>query len=399
MTTALTDVEKIRRLPWLIAGDTLNIAFVSFTFAGPVFILFLDQLGLGSAQMGFLLALIPFCGIVALFVAPLVTRYGYKRVFITFWGLRKLVFGLLLLTPAVLARFGSQGAFLWVAGVIFWFAICRAVAETGRYPWQQEVIPDSIRGKVSAVSSMSTTIAAILATTVAGLVIGAGVGLDRFMGLIAVGIVIGLLGVLAYSRMPAETCGGHDGRGSGHLKGVQQALGDKNYLFFLGALGLAAIGADGVISFIPLFMKEEVGLGEGLVVLLSIGTYLGSLLTSYLWGWTADRYGSKPVMQFSLGLMLLLPVAWWLMPRHSPASAPVAVGIAFVAGAATLGWQISWLRYLFVKATPRERKPSYMAVYYAWFGLASGLGPVLAGQILNLSQDVGAESALDAIDP
>ena len=163
MAAPLTDVERIRRLPWLVSGDALNIAFVSLTFAGPVFILFLDQLGLGNAQIGFLLSLIPFCGIVALFVAPLVTRLGYKRTFITFWGIRKFVMALLLLTPLFLARFGSQIAFLWVAGVLFWFAICRAIAETGRYPWQQEVIPDSIRGKISAISHMSTTVAAVIA--------------------------------------------------------------------------------------------------------------------------------------------------------------------------------------------------------------------------------------------
>jgi len=399
VSAPLTDVEKIRRLPWLVAGDSLNIAFVSLTFTGPVFILFLDQLGLDSAQIGFLLSLILFCGIVALFVAPLVTRLGYKRSFIIFWGLRKFVIALLLLTPLILARFGGQAAFMWVAGVIFCFALCRAIAETGRYPWQQEVIPDSIRGKISAVSNMSTTIAAILATSVAGAVIGSGTGLGRFMSLMAVGIMIGLLGVAAYSRVPAETRGGHYAPRLGHLQGMQQALHDRNYVLFLGALGLATLGGEMVISFVPLFMKTEVGLGEGMIVLLSIGTYLGSLLTSYLWGWTADRYGSKPVMQFNLGLMLLLPLAWFGMPRHSPSSAPLAMAIAFLAGVATLGWQISWLRYLFVNATPPGIKMSYMAVYYAWFGIASGSGPLLAGQILKLSQDVRAEVGVFAIDP
>ncbi len=398
MSAALTDVEKIRRLPWLVAGNALNIIFALLAMTGPVFVLFLNQLGLGSAQIGFLLSLIPFCGIVALFAAPLVTRLGYKRTFVAFWGIRKFVIALLLLTPLFLARFGSQAAFVWVAGIIFFFSICRAIAETGRYPWQQEVIPDSIRGKFSAISSMSTTIAAILATTLASFVIGSAAGLGRFISLIGLGIGSGLLGVMAYSRVPAETHGAQPGPRSGHLKGVQQALGDRNYLLFLGVLGLATLGSEMVIPFVPLFMKTQVGLGEGMIVRLSIGTYLGSLLTSYLWGWTSDRYGSKPVMQFTLGLMLLLPLTWFFMPRHSPVSAPLAMAIAFVAGMATLGWQISWLRYLYVNATPRERKLSYMSLYYAWFGLVSGLGPLLAGQILNLTGDIRAELGVLAID-
>jgi preprotein translocase subunit SecY len=104
MTTTLTDVEKIRRLPWLLAADTLNTMFFSITLTGSVFLLFLDELGLNEGQIGFLLSLIPFCGIVALFVAPTVAHFGYKRVFVTFWGIRKFVISLLLLTPAFVAH-------------------------------------------------------------------------------------------------------------------------------------------------------------------------------------------------------------------------------------------------------------------------------------------------------
>ena len=89
MTVNLTDVEKIRKLPWLAAGDVLNTAFVSLTFAGSVFILFLDELGLDTIQIGILLSLIPFANIVAPFIAPIVTRFGYKRIYVTFWGIRK----------------------------------------------------------------------------------------------------------------------------------------------------------------------------------------------------------------------------------------------------------------------------------------------------------------------
>ena len=47
------DVEKIRRLPWLVAADTLNTGFFLLTFSGSVFILFLNELGLKTGQIGF----------------------------------------------------------------------------------------------------------------------------------------------------------------------------------------------------------------------------------------------------------------------------------------------------------------------------------------------------------
>jgi len=399
MTVNLTDVEKIRKLPWLAAGDVLNTAFVSLTFAGSVFILFLDELGLDTVQIGVLLSLIPFANIVAPFIAPMVTRFGYKRIYVTFWGIRKFFMALLLLTPAFLARFGPGSAFIWVGSVLLGFALCRSTAETGGFPWRKELVPDSIRGKFTAITSVSSTIAGIIVTAGASYVVEFGSGLGRFMLLIGIGVGVGLLAVASYARMPAES---HSqtarGANTGHLKGMKQALRDKNFRLFLAVLGLATIGGTSIISFIPLFMKEQIGLSEGIIVLLSIGTYVGALLTSYLWGWTADRYGTKPVMQTSLSLMLLLPVAWFILPRHSEASAPLAMFIAFLVGIGTLAWQISWTRYIFVNATPAENRTPYMAVFYAWFGLVSGFGPLLAGQILNLATGLQATVAFMTID-
>jgi MFS family permease len=399
MTSTLTDVDKINRLPWLIGAQTLNIVFVLLTFSGTVFVLFLDELGLDDGQIGILLAIVPFLGIIAPFIAPAVGRFGYKRTYVTFWGIRKFVIAFLLLTPAVLALYGSTGAFIWVAVIILLFGICRAIAETGGYPWKKEVVPDNIRGKFIAVNSMSTTVASILVIVVAGYVIESLTGLRPFMILIAIGIAFGLVSVFAFTRVPAEDRKQRQIESGGHLRQMNQAIRSKNFVLFLVVLGLATVGGRSVIAFVPLFMKEQVGLSEGVVVLLSVGTFIGALVTSFLWGWAADRYGSKPVMQLSLYSLLLLPVAWILLPQNSEASAPLAMAIAVVAGIATLAWQISWTRYLFVNAIPEENKSAYLAVFYAWFAIVAGLGPLLAGQILSASKNLETQIWRISIDP
>lgn len=399
MTSTLTDVDKINRLPWLVGAQTLNIVFVLLTFSGTVFVLFLDELGLDDSQIGVLLGIVPFLGVIAPFVAPSVGRFGYKRTYIAFWGIRSFVIAFLLLTPTVLARYGTNGAFIWVVVIILLFGACRAIAETGGYPWKKEVVPDNIRGKYTAVNSMSTTIASILVTVVAGYVIESLTGLQPFMILIAVGILFGLMAVLAFTRVPAEDSEKRQADRGDHFSQMGQALRSKNFVLFLLILGLATIGGPSVISFVPLFMKEQVGLSEGVIVLLSVGTFIGALVTSFLWGWATDRYGSKPVMQLSLYLLSLLPLAWMLLPKSSPASAPLAMAIAVVSGIATLAWQISWTRYLFVNAVPDENKSAYLAVYYAWFAIVAGLGPFLAGQILSAARSLEAQFGYFVIDP
>lgn len=249
----LTDVEKIRRLPWLIAADTLNTGFFLLTFTGSVFILFLNELGLNKSQIGFLLSLVPFCGIIAPFIAPYLARWGYKRVYVTFWGVRNFVFALILFTPLILAQYGPVSAFYWVAAIIFGFAMCRAIAETGGYPWRKEAVPDSIRGKFSAVNSMSTTVAAIIVIAGASLVIDAGTGLGRFMLLMSVGIILGLASVWSYAQVPGGAPIKHDSPASTHARALKGALLDRSFVRFLLVLGLATVGGTSVISFVPLY--------------------------------------------------------------------------------------------------------------------------------------------------
>ena len=144
---------------------------------------------------------------------------------------------------------------------------------------------------------------------------------------------------------------------------ILQPLTDKNFIFFLTGLVLVALGT-AFAAFIPLFMTEQVGLTLRKTVLLGISAALGVLIFGYLWGWAADRYGSKPVMLSGLGLVLLGPIGYILLPRHHEYSNLLAGTLAFVLGAAGSGWGVGSNRYLMVSAVPPARKSSYLAVFY-----------------------------------
>jgi MFS family permease len=375
----LSDREKIRRLPWSVAHTAFNAAFSQLTFFGPVFLLFLSELGLPKSRIGLLLSLIAFGSMVALFIAPAVARAGVKRVFIAFWGVRKVVTAFFLLTPWVVYRFGLGSTFWYVAVLTALFSLCRAIAETGIYPWFQEIVPPAIRGQYTAVVTIFEVAAGCLALAAAAYVIDRGSGLDRYAWLMGAGVLFGVLCVLTAIPIP----GGAPDQAArtAHFAQVRGALRDPNYRRYLGAislLGLAALS----FSFVPLFMKEAVGIGGGQIVRLQISAYVGALLSSYWWGWAADRWGGKPVMLSGIALMLLLPLGWLLMPRHAPGSYPAALAIAFLAGIAGAGRSVSEMRLLYVSIVPPERKIEYLSLYCAWVGFINGLGPLIAGQIL-----------------
>lgn len=387
-----TNIEKLRGLRWSIAGDAANTVFVQFTFFGSVFILFLDALGLSKSEIGLLLSFFPFAGLIALPIAPRVARFGFKRTFLTFWGVRKIVTAFLLLTPLVVTAFGGETAVVYVGVIVALFALCRAIAETGKYPWSQEYVPNQVRGKYSALSNLFTTIIGILAVAAAGFVIARSEGLGGFMLLIAIGVVVGGVGVWFYSFIPGGTPAvDADVQIQRDLK---TAVNDRNFRNYLIGIALVSLGSVPMFSFIPLFMQEEVGLTAGQVVLLQNGVLVGSLIFGYVWGMAADRYGSMPVMLSGLALRAALPVLWLLMPQNSPLSLPVALFIALLQGISDMGWGIGSGRLLFVSVVPPQQKTDYMALYYAWIGTIGGLSQLIGGGILELSQGVSVELSL-----
>lgn len=355
----MTDAEKIRRLPWGVAADALTTVFGYLTIFGNPFILMLGVLGLPKTQIGLLLSLFPFFGVTSLVTAPYVARFGFKRTFITFWTLRYFVVLLLLLLPYVVQRWGTAGAFYLTAATLAAFAFCRAVGETAGYPWSQETIPHSVRAKYLAVDTIVASLVGALSLALAGWVIGRQPGLQPFMVLMAVGTAFGFAGVWAVSHLP----GGaplRDAPESTSHAGMMEALRDRNFLRYLlaGSTFTLAVGPG---NFLPLYLEQQIGLSREVVVWLQIAGVAGTVATSYFWGWATDRYGGKPVVLTALPFCVLMPIFWFMLPRHSPWSAGLAALLFAFGSALWMGWALGTNRLLFVKIVPPERKTQYMA--------------------------------------
>src|SRR5262245_43405781 len=117
-STEPTTVEKLRGLPWSIVSNCANTVFAQFTWFGSTFVLFLSYLQMDKTQIGFLLSLLPFAGLVALFISRWVAHFGFKRTYIVFFGLRKVITIGLLLTPLIASRLGSRGALTHIPAAI-----------------------------------------------------------------------------------------------------------------------------------------------------------------------------------------------------------------------------------------------------------------------------------------
>jgi MFS family permease len=377
-----TQFEKLRAIPWTVAYDLANTFFVNLTFFGSVFILFLDSLGLNKSQIGLLLSFMPFLSLLSLFITPQVSKHGYKRTFLVSQGIRNIFTAGLLVVPLLAAALGPAGLTRFIGLVTIAFAVSRAVAITALLPWQQEYIPDQLRGRISGYSSIIISLAGLLAVGVAGLVIDQPLGEWRYSLLFGIGILFGFISVFISAHWPG---GAGTPAGATPFPGrplLFAPLRDRRFLIYLATLGLVTLSIGPIYSFLPIFMKEKVGLSEGNVVFLQTGSMIGSLLSSLFWGWFADRYGSKPVAMSGLILTGSLPVLWFMMPRGVSISYTIALAISFLQGIAGTGWSIGSGRLLFVSLVSAGQRTEYLSQYNAWTGILSGLGSIVGGVLL-----------------
>ncbi|MBN1318565.1 MAG: MFS transporter, partial [Anaerolineales bacterium] len=378
-----TDAEKIRRIPWVLAGNAANMTYVHLTFMGSVFILFLSELGLSKTQIGTMLSLIPFFGVTALFIAPVVARAGNKKIFIIFHAARKLVTICLLFTPLVLEKYGPQVVLWYIAAVVAGFALFRAISLTARYPWSQEFVPNTVRGKFSAAGQIVNGVVVFIAVTASGYYLGPSPDTRRFVLIFAVGTLAGLVSVWANLFVPGGAPIKDTDSDQSSYQGLFTALKDRNLRTYMAGDGLVIIASAALNSFVPLYMSEAVGLNSGNVVLLQSVVLIGGLITSFLWGWAADRYGSKPITISGVFLKAMLPILLFIIPRYSHWSLPAAAAVSFWQGFAGMGWSIGSARMLYVSIVPQIKRMTYMAVYFAFIGIIEGSSQLFSGRLLD----------------
>jgi MFS family permease len=399
MSTEPTTVEKLHALPWSIASNAALAVYLQLTFFGSVFVLFLNSLGLDTAQIGFLLSLLPFTGILALVLAPPIARVGYKRTWLTFFGLRTFVTAFLLLTPLVVNAYGSEAAMTFITVVVAIYALVRTVGVTAGFPWIQEYVPNSVRGKYTASNNFYSTISGFLAVTLASLVLARTVGLTGYMILIAVGVIFGFISVALAVPIPGGAPAKADKAQPAPQRNIKDALQDSHMVRYLVGVGLFTLATVPLGSFLPLYMQDQVGLPASQVVLLQTGVMAGALVSSYFWGWAADRYGGRPVTLYGLAFRAALPILWMLLPGMGTAVLPMAIGIAALQGFADVGWQVGATRLLYVSIVPTAKRSDYLAVYWAWLGLTGGLSQLIGGRLLTVTRDLSGTLAGIPIDP
>jgi MFS-type transporter involved in bile tolerance (Atg22 family) len=168
-----------------------------------------------------------------------------------------------------------------------------------------------------------------------------------------------------------------------HRLNLLHALRDSNFVAYLAGIGCMSFGVTLLVSFLPLYIKEKMGVSAGNVVKLDIAIMIGGALAGIFLGKITDRVGSRPILMIMAAIALLIPLGWLLMPRHISYAIILCIGLYLLYGIVVNGLQIASGRLLFNGVIPLEQNTAYTAIYYAWVGLVGGVATLLTGSLLS----------------
>ena len=385
----MSEAERIRRLPILAVSQSMHAIFGGLA-GGTTLILFYTELGLDKTQIGLFGSLMHLCGPLVIFIAPFAARFGLKRTAVLFYGSRKVTMALMALVPWLAMVYSTDLVFPSIVLILGVYGFLRVVAETAIYPWMIEVIPNRVRGQFEAINSMATTVCSLGAIAVASHVIETYTGFWRFQVLIGAGGAIGVVSALLLLPLPGGEPRRELASSAPNWGELKHALGDRNLRAYILGIGTATLPMAAWAIFVPLFLLQEVGLAAGDIVMLQTARVAGAFLSSYIWGWAADRFGSRPVAVSGLALAVALPIGWLTTPHGSAWSFAWAAAITLVDGIAATAWWIGLNRLLYTSIVPPDKKTEYMAVYYTAQEVTALASPLLAGLLLSWLDARGA---------
>ncbi len=378
----LSHTDKTRALPWYYTFQASNTVFVLLTIFGPVFPLFMHEAGLSKSQIGGLLAIPHLFTLMALLITGFVIRRGPKRIFIVMNTMRSIIIAGLLAVPLARSWLTPSQTFMAVAGIIAAFAFCRAMAETGYLPWEKEFIPDRIRGKVYAVNGIICGITALCTSLAAALILRRLPGVAGYQLLILTGIAFSLVSVWGLRSIPGGQPAPPVTRPRPMLEDLTAPLRDRNFRRFLLGNGLFVL-ACGVFPFLPLYLQIQLGLPADKVMIMDMSVRGGILLTSYFWGWSADRFGGRPVAITGILMVLVFPLSLCFLPGGFQPLIILLAALYGLYGMAIQGYLVGLTRYLYADAVPARAGAGYYSIHYAAAGICTAAGPLLAGYLLD----------------
>lgn len=351
------------------------------TFTGGVF---LAGLGVFAGADNFLLGLmasLPFLAQVAQLpaVALLTRARDRRRIVVVAVGLSRtllwVIAAFLVLSPTrltpllLLILVGAMGVL--------------SVVATGAWNWwMRDVVPRGELGRFFGRRMQVTTLFGCLALLAGGAALDWLESQGRphlgYALLFALGGLTGYLGVFSLSRTPHPPPAAPS-RPERAFRQIANILRAPELRPLLLALTLTASTLTVALPFTAVYLLRNASYSFLALTLLALVSQLAYMASLRGWGHLSDRFGNRPVLQISLGLLVSALLGWAFTGGLSDWPLLVfLVLLHFVSGYAVGGIDLTGSNIL-LKTAPEAGAPAYLAAVSLTRATMAGVATILAG--------------------
>jgi MFS family permease len=364
--------------------------------AGQILILFARNVGASLAEVGLLAALLPFASIIQLGVAPLVKRFGPRKLMLVGWGARTVVSACLLLVPYVAQQGGASRATQMLLTVMGSFYLCRALGMSSWLPLVQEIVPPQDRGMYLSRQEWMRQVSIVIIAVVTAVYLFGATGTTRFLHIIALGTVAAAWSLWYLWKIP-DVGFDHDEQEGDYFQRAFSPLRDRGFLQYLAFSVTLRMVLSAIAPFLIVFLREGLHLPASGVIAVNTVSSLGAIATLGWWGRWSDRVGAKPALAVSLCGMAVAMTLWMLTRAGSAAMWVEAGAVSIALGVFTGGLTVSMSKFE-LGFIPLRDRAHYVAINVTVIGLASGIATLAAGRLLQLLDPVRFQWGLLEVD-
>ncbi len=287
---------------------------------------------------------------------------------------------IMLLPLAAWAVLRSSTLAIWLfIFLLTWHIIGAGVIAVGWQDMLAKIFPVARRGRFFGTANFSGNATGIIGASVAAWV------LDYFDFPYNFMVIFGLAGVfiflswvfLAMTREPAVAPKQAPQSQRHYWRTLPKIIKtDVNYRRFLFSQVVLAFGGMGT-GFFTLYAVRQWQVSDGMVGLFTTSMMIGTALSNLAFGWLADKYGHKLIIEISNLVLILTSTVALLAP------APEYFYLVFgLQGVYTAGIILSGIMIVF-EFSDEDIRPTYIGLTNSAIGIFAGIAPLVGGWMID----------------
>lgn len=372
----------------MLAGMRYAFRFAIFNglssqvILGSPMVLYAKSLGASATVLGLIAGMMPALVILQIPAAQNVLRTGYKRFMLAGWTTRTVFVFVMALLPVAGGFLDAPTRLILIIALLFLYNLSRGISSGAWLPWITELVPAHLRGTYMTREQWCVNLAGSVAFGLSAALLGRSALPWQYALVFAVSGAMGWLSLEFLKRMPDVAVPPEEASARGPVPWLELSRFEPFRKILIGniAWGLAY---GGLQTFIVSYLRAQGGLGDAAVLIAMAAFYLGGMSATWVAGPRMDRLGSKPVLTFTMVMLALMSIGWFLMAaRVIPAGQASALALLLVLGLGSTLFTSAQYRLAMV-TIPKMGRSHFFALFSVVLNVTLGVSPFLWGLVID----------------